>query len=104
KEAQNMKKFDALLEYAKNPLEGNILVIAHKNKKLDGRTPFAKYVRQHHVHLVCKKLYDNQIAQWVTEHLKTKGYHIEHKASALLAEFVGTDLSRLNNELEKLAL
>ncbi len=104
KEAQNLRSFDALTAYVKNPVADNVLVIAHKNKKIDGRSPFPKYVKQHHVYLECKKLYDNQIAPWVESHLRAQGYHIEPKAAALLAEFVGTDLSRLNNELEKLAI
>ena len=104
KEAQNLKKFDALHAYVKNPMAENILVLAVKNKKLDGRTPFVKYAKQHHVYFESKKLYDNQVGQWIETHVKSLGYHIEHKASALLAEFVGADLSRLNNELEKLAM
>ena len=104
KEAQQLKKFDALLAYAKNPVLENIVVIAHKNKRIDGRLPFPKYIKQHFVYLESKKLYDNQIAGWVENHLKTQGLHIDPKAAALLAEFVGTDLSRLNNELEKLSL
>lgn len=104
KEAQDLKQIDALLGYAKQPVPGNILVIAHKYKKLDGKTSLAKYLKQHAVYLESKKLYDNQIPGWIEEHLKTYSYHITPIAAALLAEFVGSDLSRLNNELQKLTL
>jgi DNA polymerase-3 subunit delta len=104
KEAQDLKQMDALLGYIKQPMPNNILVLAHKYKKLDGKTTIAKQLRQHSVHFESKKLYDNQIPAWVEEHLKTYGYHITPKAAALLAEFVGADLSRLSNELQKLTL
>ena len=73
KEAQNLRKLDALLAYVKSPVKENILVLAVKNKKLDGRTPFVKYVKQHHVYFESKKLYDNQIAQWIETHVKSMG-------------------------------
>lgn len=104
KEAQDLKQMDALLGYVKQPMPNNILVLAHKYKKLDGKTTIAKQLRQHSVNFESKKLYDNQIPAWIEEHLKTYGYHITPKAAALLAEFVGADLSRLSNELQKLTL
>lgn len=104
KEAQNIRNTDPLFEYVKNPMPDNILVIAHKYKKMDGKKAVTKYIRQNHVYLESKKLYENQLPQWIENHVKAIGYHIGHKASALLAEFVGNDLNRLNNELEKLFL
>jgi DNA polymerase-3 subunit delta len=104
KEAQDLKQMEALLTYVKQPVPKNILVLAHKYKKLDGKTTLAKQLRQHSVNFESKKLYDNQISGWIEEHLKTYAYHITPKASALLAEFVGADLSRLSNELQKLTL
>ena len=104
KEAQNIKNPDLLLSYIQNPMPNNILVIAHKYKKMDGKKAVTKYLRKHHVYLESKKLYDSQIPGWIQEHLKAQGYHIGHKAAALLAEFVGSDLSRLNNEIGKLML
>ena len=104
KEAQQLKNIEELFDYVKNPLQQNILVLAHKYKKMDGKKAFTKYLRQHAVYFESKKLYDNQVAGWIDEHMKNQGYHISMKAAALLAEFVGSDLSRLNNELEKLRL
>ncbi len=104
KEAQQLKNIEALLDYIKNPVPNNILVLAHKHKKMDGKKTITKQLRQKHVYLESKKLYDNQIPPWITNHLKAFGYHIEPKAALMLAEFVGSNLSRLNNELKKLML
>lgn len=102
KEAQQLKNIEELLNYVKNPLPQNVLVLAHKYKKMDGKKAITKYLRQNAVYLESKKLYDNQIPGWIEDHLKNLGYHINMKAAALLAEYVGSDLSRLHNEIEKL--
>lgn len=102
KEAQLLKNLDEILPYAKNPMPNNVLVLAHKYKKMDGKKAVTKYLRQHFTYFESKKLYDNQISGWVENHVRGLGRKIEPKAAVLLAEFVGTDLSRLHNELEKL--
>jgi DNA polymerase-3 subunit delta len=104
KEAQQLKKIEDLLGYVKNPLQQNILVLAHSHKKMDGKKAITKYLRQHAVYFESKKLYDNQVPGWIEEHFKSFGYHIGLKAAALLAEYVGSDLSRLHNEIEKLRI
>lgn len=102
KEAQQLKKIEVLLDYVKNPQPQNMLVLVHKYKKMDGKKAITKLLRKQAVYLESKKLYDSQIPGWIDDHLKSMGYHINPKAAALLAEHVGSDLSRLNNEIEKL--
>lgn len=102
KEAQNIKDYEPLLPYLKEPIPGNVLVIAHKYKKMDGKRAVTKYLRTHHVYVESKPIYDNQLPEWIDDYTKTKGRHIDPKAAILMAEFVGTDLSRLSNELDKL--
>ncbi len=104
KEAQQLTKVEALEDYVKNPLETNILVLAYKYKKMDGKKAVTKYIRKHHVYLESKRLYENQIPSWIDSLMRSQGYHVDMKAAALLTEFVGNDLSRLNNELNKLML
>src|SRR5690606_30368198 len=50
------------------------------------------------------KLYENQVGNWITQALIASGYKIEPKASAMLVEFLGTDLSKISNELDKLKI
>jgi DNA polymerase III subunit delta len=104
KEAQNLKKIEALMEYVKNPLKSTVLVVNYKYKSLDKRTTFYKAVQQNCVVFETKKLYDNEVPGWIESHAHRAGYTCGHKSSALLTEFLGNDLSRIDNELQKLFL
>ena len=104
KEAQEMKSLKELLPYVERPVPTTILVICFKHKKFDGRTKFGKAIKQKAVVFESKKLYDNQIAEWIQSFLKEKKLSITPSAAALVAEYLGTDLSKVANELEKLSI
>ncbi len=104
KEAQSMKNIADLKLYIDSPATHTILVLAHKNKKLDMRTAFAKSLTKNAVVFDSKKIYDNKIPQWVTSYVKTKNKSIDVKATYLLAEFVGSDLNILSGEIDKLLI
>ncbi|TXK47686.1 DNA polymerase III subunit delta [Pontibacter qinzhouensis] len=98
---EGMKQLET---YLQNPLPSTILVLCFKHKSLDGRKSLAKVVGKHAVLLTTKKLYDNQIPGWVTSYIKEKGLQATPKAVLLLSEFIGSDLSRQANEIDKLLL
>jgi len=104
KEAQEIKNIDELLPYSENPLDSTLLVINYKYKKIDKRKSFFKQVGKKGVLFESKKLYDNQIAGWINSYVRERGYDITPKASAMLTEFLGTDLSKVVNEITKLIL
>lgn len=105
KEAQHLSRtIEQLAVYAENPQTTTILVICYKYKKLDKRKAVHKVLAKNGVVFESKKLYDNQVADWIKRFIAGKGYQITPKASALLVEFLGTDLSKISNELEKLFL
>ena len=104
KEAQAMKEIEKLENYVEKPLNSTLLFVAYKGKKLDGRTKLAKLLKEKAVLLSTKKLYDNELPEWTTNIVKTKGYSIANKALFLLIDHIGNDLSRLNNEIDKLIL
>jgi DNA polymerase-3 subunit delta len=104
KEAQEMKGIEKLESYIEKPLLSTILVVAYKNKKVDGRTKLAKIIKDKGVLLTTKKLYDNELPDWTQQLVKSKGFSITGKALFLLIDHIGNDLSRLNNEIDKLAL
>jgi DNA polymerase-3 subunit delta len=104
KEAQNLSKtFDKFESYAVNPQLTTILVFAYRDKP-DGRKKIFKTIKDKGVWFESKKLYDNQVPDWIVKVLKGQNYGIEPKAAAMLAEFLGTDLAKINNELEKLKI
>ena len=105
REAQELSRnIDKLESYVKNFQPTTVLVIAYKYKSLDKRKSMTKLIEKEGLLFESKKLYENQIGTWISRVLQGKGYHIEPKATAMLVEFLGTDLSRINNELEKLQI
>ncbi|NNL00838.1 MAG: DNA polymerase III subunit delta [Eudoraea sp.] len=106
KEAQHLSRnIEDLYSYAENPQTSTVLVFCYKYKKLDKRKKLHKTLLANgSVVFESKKLYENQVSDWIRLTLKHKGYAISHKAAILLVEYLGTDLSRINNELEKLQL
>ena len=104
KEAQNIKDIEDLNVYIKNPVETTILVICYKYKKIDARKSFAKLIKENSVFFESKKLYDYKIPNWISSYLKQKDYSITPKASMLLTEYLGNDLSKISNELDKLLI
>ena len=104
KEAQSMKDIDKLEGYIEKPLHSTLLFVAYKGKKLDGRTKLAKLLKEKSVLLTTKKMYDNELPDWTNQLVKSKGYTITNKALFLLIDHIGNDLSRLNNEVDKLVL
>lgn len=121
KEAQNIRDFskeksdaepkkgkekpkDPFIAYLENPQTSTILVFCYKYKKLDKRTAVAKTIEKNGVFFESPKLYDNQVPGWITNYLKEKKYSINPKAAALLTEYLGNDLSKIANELQKLII
>lgn len=105
KEAQDLTKtIDKFESYSENPMPSTVLVICYKYKTLDKRKKVTKNLSKNGLVYESKKLYDNQVGEWIKRVLQGKNYTIEPKASAMLVEFLGTDLSKINNELEKLQI
>ena len=106
REAQHLSRTIEQLEpYVAQPQPTTVLVICYKYKTPDKRKKLIKTLRSGpSVLFESKKMYENQVTDWVRRVLLGSGIKISHKAAALLVEFLGTDLSRIHNELEKLKL
>ncbi len=105
KEAQDLSRtIDQLESYANQPQPTTILVICYKYKKLDKRKKIYKAIAKNGIIFESKRLYDNQVPDWIRKVLAGKKYTISPKASQMLVEFLGADLGKINNELEKLQL
>lgn len=102
KEAQQMRDIDKLEPYIDKPLASTVFVVAYKEKKVDGRSKLAKLLKEKAEMYTSKKLYDNQLPDWTSELIRGKGYEITQKALLLLVDHIGNDLSRINNEIDKL--
>ncbi|NLI71696.1 MAG: DNA polymerase III subunit delta [Bacteroidales bacterium] len=104
KEAQQIKNWDNLIFYLKKPLKSTILCFCYKYGKPDRRKKVFQELNKKAVIFESKKLYDNQIGPWIRNYLAQKQVRITGKAEVMLTEFLGTDLSKIANELDKLLL
>jgi DNA polymerase-3 subunit delta len=104
KEAQQMREVDKLEAYIENPLSSTVFVVSYKEKKVDGRTRLAKILKEKGVVLTTKKLYENQLPEWTMAIVQEKGYSISQKALWILVDHIGNDLSRIENEIEKISV
>jgi len=104
KEAQGLKDIDDLIFYIQKPLRSTILVINYKHGKLDGRKKLSGEVGKKGILFESKKLYENQIPSFITSYLRKRNVKIDAKSSQMLTDYLGNDLSKLTNEMEKLIL
>ena len=105
KEAQQMRDIEKLEGYIENPLSSTVFVVSHKEKKVDGRGKLAKALKKSTAEVFStKKLYENQLPEWTNSMITYRGLTIQTKALHILVDHVGNDLSRIENEIEKLTL
>jgi len=104
KEAQTLKRIDDLAIYIEKPLLSTILVFNYKYKVLDKRTKLYKLIDSNAVYFESNRLRDYQVPQWIERYLMVKGIKTEPNASAMLTEYLGTDLHKIVNELDKLLI
>lgn len=102
KEAQSMKTLEDLAAYASDPMESTVLVILMHGASADKRRALYKNVQKKGVVLVSDALRDYEMPRWITSFYKSRGLDIEPAAAALLAEYAGTDMSRIMLETEKM--
>ena len=107
KEAQDLRisgegNTNLFMYYLEHPQPSTLLVFCHKHGKPDKRLTYYKALLKHAVLFESGKLYDNKIPDWITTYVKDNGYALSPKAAVLLAESLGTDLSRVVNETGKL--
>lgn len=104
KEAQAMRNIEELSYYLQRPLNSTILVICHKHGVLDRRKKLAIEIEKTGILFESKKMKEGQLSTFISAYLKQRSIDIEPKALAMIADFVGTDLSKLTGELDKLAI
>ena len=103
KEAQDLSRtFDGLIDYFKKPLESTILIINYKHKSIDKRKSTFKELKKNAKVFESKKLYDNQVQNWISDTVNSAGFSIDRKSVSLINEHLGNSLSKISNEIDKL--
>ena len=105
KEGQDLsRKIEQLSYYMLNPMLSTVLIINFKYKTLDRRKKLFKNIQKFGVILDCKKLYENKVPEWINNHLKSDNYSINIKACHMLVDYLGNDLNKITNQLNKLKI
>jgi DNA polymerase III subunit delta len=104
KEDDDKKGMDPFLSYLENPLPGTVLIFCYKYGKFDKRKKTYKAIEKTGLVFESIALYDNKIPEWIEDYASGKGYKTDPQASAMMAEYLGNDLSKIANELDKLML
>ena len=104
KEDDDKKGIDPIVSYFENPLSSTVLIFCYKYGKFDKRKKTYKAIEKKGLIFESTSLYDNKIPGWIEDYAAGKGYKIEQQASAMMAEYLGNDLSKVANELDKLIL
>ncbi|MBK6264226.1 DNA polymerase III subunit delta [Marivirga sp. S37H4] len=111
KEAQELaelKKGDTGMEvfeaYLQNPQPSTVLVFCHKHKKIDKRKKISKLIEKNTVFLESNKIYENKVPDWIQQYVSGKGYKINRDATMLLTEYIGNNLERMSNEIDKILI
>ena len=104
KEAQALKKLEELIMYLEKPLLSTILVFSYKYKTIDKRTKLHKILESHGVYFESPRIRDYLIPAWIERYLMNKGIKADPSASAMLTEYLGADLHKIVNELDKLII
>ena len=107
KEAQDLKwkqEEEVLLKYLEQPTPSTILILAYKNAKFDKRKKIYKAFEKAGIVVESAKLYENKVADWVSAQFKEAGRQVHPQAAAMMAEYLGTNLGKIANEISKLLL
>ena len=105
KEAQNVKNTEALEKYMKQPLKSTVLVMCHKNGKIDGRKrEYVKAIQNAGILFESAKLRERDLPAFIEKYLSQKNVSIDPKSTQLIADAIGPDLSRLTSELDKVMI
>lgn len=104
KEAQNLKNIDHLSYYLQQIQPSTVLIFCHKNGALDKRTNVATKINKVGILFESKKLYDNQLPQFIANYFKRRGVAAAPGVAEMIAEYIGSDLNRIASEIEKLLI
>ncbi len=104
REAQQIKDLEPLVAYLENPQESTLLVLCYKHGKVDGRSKLIKAFQKHGLVFLSNKVKDHQLPDWIRMYVRERRYEIADSSSVLLADYLGNDLAKISNELEKVFL
>jgi len=97
----NEGDWDVIMPYIDNPSDTTMVVFTAKG--LDKRKKNHKKLLEKAEAVECKKPYDNQIPHWIHFIAQKMGLSADSDSIALLHQFIGSNLSDIQSELQKLS-
>ncbi len=104
KDAASLKGFAELAGYVEKPSPTTIFLIEHRFKKADSRTKIVKTIKEKGYCFTSDKIRDEQIPQWIQSHGNDLGFRIGEREAQVLATYLGNDLQKIVNEIEKVRI
>jgi len=104
KDASQLKGFNELAGYFERPSPTTIFLIEHRFKKADSRTKIVKLAKEKGICFTSDKIRDEQIPQWIQTHGNDIGLRIGEREAQTLATYLGNDLQKIVNEIEKVRI
>ncbi len=104
KDAAQMRSLNELSGYLENPAPTTVFLIEHRFKKTDGRSRLVKLAKEKGVYFTSDKLKDEQVPAWIQNYGLETGFHIAEKESQILAAYLGNDLQKIVNEIDKVRI
>lgn len=105
REAQELARtIDKLEAYVKQPQPSTVLILCYKYKSVDKRKAVYKAIKKSGVVFESKKLYENEVPNWLIRVARGKHLLIDPVSAQLMVEYLGTDLGKISKELDKLVL
>lgn len=101
-QAWKEKELELLVKYLSTPTPTTLLVICYKYAKPDGRTEIGKAIRNNSVYMETAAMRDYQLPAWIDNAVTSRGYSLTQQGAQMLADYLGNDLSKIINELNKL--
>lgn len=101
---QDLKSSEELLSYIHQPIESSTLVLVHPTKAIDGRTKLATALKKNHFTFESKSLWDNELPKWIIDQMAAIGKKINPDNAAMMADYLGNDLKKIENEITKMSI
>lgn len=102
KNANELKDIEELSVYLQNPQPTTILVLVNKNGNFDRRKKFVSRASSIGVVFESQKVRESQLSGIIATFFRQKGFTADVKSVSLIADSIGSDLTRLYGEMTKL--
>lgn len=104
KDAAQMRTLNELAGYLEHPAPTTVFLIEHRFKKVDGRGKLVKIAKEKGFYFTSDKIKDDQLPNWIQNYGIEVDFHVGEREAQILATYLGNDLQKIVNEIEKVRI